>query len=67
MYFFKLNYVKCTIYFMKYKLCWAQGQRAVFISAKDTDGVLGLYGPKGCLLGQNNHEALRVHQSASLL
>lgn len=25
-FFFKLNYVKCTIYFMKYKLYWAQGQ-----------------------------------------
>lgn len=27
MYFlFKLNYVKCTIYFMKYKLYWARAQ-----------------------------------------
>lgn len=52
---------------MKYKLCWAQGQKNVFISAMDTDGVLCLYGPKGCLPGQNNRKALRVHQSASFV
>lgn len=39
-FFFKLNYVKCTIYFMKYKLCRAQGQRNVVMCAEYTDEVL---------------------------
>lgn len=52
---------------MKYKLCWAQGQRNVFMLATYTDEVLCLYGPTGCLLGQNNSKALQVHQSASFV
>lgn len=50
---------------MKYKLCWAQGQRNVVVCAKYPDEGLWLLGPGGCLLGQNNMKALQENQSAS--
>lgn len=43
---------------MKYKLCWAQGQRNVVVCARQTDEVPRLLGPRGCLLGQNYIKAL---------
>lgn len=52
---------------MKYKLCWAQGQRNVVMCDQYVDDVLWLSGPKGCLLGQNNIKALQVSQSASFV
>lgn len=50
---------------MKYKLCWAQGQRNVVMCAKYTDDGLWLLGPTGCLLGQTNMKGPQGNQSAS--
>lgn len=49
---------------MKYKLCWAQGQRNVVMCAKETDGVPSLFRPRDCLLRQNKKKALRVNPLA---